>query len=44
MTRLVALHVLADSWAKLELSLSALEMLGLSCYAPQHSNPLDKHP
>jgi hypothetical protein len=30
-TRLVALHVLAGSWAKLELSLSTLEMLGLSC-------------
>ncbi len=28
---LVALRVLAGSWAKLELSLSALEMLGLSC-------------
>jgi hypothetical protein len=27
----VALRVLADFWAKLELSLSALEMLGLSC-------------
>jgi hypothetical protein len=30
-TRLVVLRVLAGSWAKLELSLSALEMLGLSC-------------
>jgi hypothetical protein len=30
-TRLVALRVLVGSWAKLELSLSALEMLGLSC-------------
>jgi hypothetical protein len=30
-SRLVALRVLAGSWAKLELSLSALEMLGLSC-------------
>ncbi len=30
-TRLVALRVLAGSWAKLKLSLSALEMLGLSC-------------
>ncbi len=29
--RLVALRVLAGSWAKLELHLSALEMLGLSC-------------
>jgi hypothetical protein len=29
--RLVALRVLAGSWAKLELSLSALEMLDLSC-------------
>ncbi len=29
-THLVALRVLAGSWAKLELSLSALEMLGLS--------------
>jgi hypothetical protein len=29
--RLVALRVLAGSWAKLELSLSTLEMLGLSC-------------
>ncbi len=31
MMRLVELHVLAGSWAKLELSLSTLEMLGLSC-------------
>ncbi len=30
-THLVVLHVLVGSWAKLELSLSALEMLGLSC-------------
>ncbi len=30
-TRLVALRVLSGSWAKLELSLSTLEMLGLSC-------------
>ncbi len=30
-TRLVELRVLAGSWAKLELSLSTLEMLGLSC-------------
>jgi hypothetical protein len=29
--RLVVLHVLAGSWAKLELSLSTLQMLGLSC-------------
>jgi hypothetical protein len=28
---LVALHVLTGSWAKLELSVSPLEMLGLSC-------------
>ncbi len=31
MMRLVALRLLAGSWAKLELSLSTLEMLGLSC-------------
>ncbi len=30
--RLVALCVLVGSWAKLELSVSALEMLGLSCW------------
>jgi hypothetical protein len=30
-THLVTFHVLAGSWAKLELSLSALEMLDLSC-------------
>jgi hypothetical protein len=32
MTHLVALRVFAGSWVKLELSLSALEMLGLSCW------------
>jgi hypothetical protein len=30
-TRLIALRVLSGSWAKLEMSLSTLEMLGLSC-------------
>ena len=30
-THLVALRVLVGSWAKLKLSLSALEMLGLIC-------------
>ncbi len=34
-TRLVALRVLTGSWAKLELSLSALEILGLSSFELQ---------